>query len=156
MKLIHQWLDSPLKSQLCGKASMSWRRHDDVFPGLYLFQGLYILKYIGILRHDYDIIMGTMASQITSLTIVYSIVYQGTDQRKHQSSAPLAFVREIHRRPVNSQHKWAVTRKMFPFDDVIMFFVSHEHTVIMYPFLLLPNFNIIFAMVCQLLLSILV
>ena len=42
-------------------------------------------------------------------------------QRKHQSSASLAFVRGIHRRPVNSPHKWPVTRKMFPFDDVIMF-----------------------------------
>ena len=46
--------------------------------------------------------------------------YSGTDQRKHQSSASLAFVRGIHRRPVNSPHKWPVTRKMFPFDDVIM------------------------------------
>ena len=42
------------------------------------------------------------------------------DQRKHQSSASLAFVRGIHRGPVNSPHKWPVTRKMFPFDDVIM------------------------------------
>ena len=58
--------------------------------------------------------------QITSLTIVYSIVYSDADQRKHQSSAPLAFVRGIHRGPVNSPHKWPVTRKMFPFDDVIM------------------------------------
>ena len=41
-------------------------------------------------------------------------------QRKHQSSASLAFVRGIHRVPVNSPHKWPVTRKMFPFDDVIM------------------------------------
>ena len=41
-------------------------------------------------------------------------------QRKHQSSASLAFVRGSHRRPVNSPHKWPVTRKMFPFDDVIM------------------------------------
>ena len=41
-------------------------------------------------------------------------------QRKYQSSASLAFVRGIHRRPVNSPHKWPVTRKMFPFDDVIM------------------------------------
>ena len=56
-----------------------------------------------------------------SLTIVYSIVYSGTYQRKHQSSASLAFVCGIHRRPVNSPHKWSVTRKMFPFDDVIMF-----------------------------------
>ena len=68
--------------------------------------------------------MSPTASQITSLVIVYSIVYSGSDQRKHQSSASLAFVRGIHRRPVNSPHKWPVTRKMFPFDDVIMN-VSH-------------------------------
>ena len=64
--------------------------------------------------------MSAIASQITSLTIVYSTVYSGTDQRKHQISASLAFVREIHRWLVNSPHKGPVTRKMFPFDDVIM------------------------------------
>ena len=64
--------------------------------------------------------MDKMASQITSLTIVYSTVYSGVDQRKHQSSVSLAFVRWIHRGPVNSPHKWPVTRKIFPFDDVIM------------------------------------
>ena len=71
-------------------------------------------------KHYNDVIMGAIASQITSLTVVFSIVYLDTDQRKRQSSAPLAFVRGIHRRPVNSPHKWPVTRKMFPFDDVIM------------------------------------
>ena len=70
--------------------------------------------------HYDDVVLGAMASQITSLTIVYSIVYSGTDQRKHQSSASLAFVRGIHRRPVNSPHKGPVTLKIFPFDDVIM------------------------------------
>ena len=64
--------------------------------------------------------MGTIASQITSLTIVYSTVYSDADQRKHQSSASLAFVWGIHREPVNSPHKWPVTRNLFPFDDVIM------------------------------------
>ena len=64
--------------------------------------------------------MGTIASQITSITIVYSTVYLDADQRKYQSSASLAFVRGIHRRPVNSPHKWPVTREKFPFDDVIM------------------------------------
>ena len=64
--------------------------------------------------------MGTIASQITSLTIVYSTVYSDSDQGKHQSSASLAFVRGIHRGPVNSSHKLPVTRKMFLFDDVIM------------------------------------
>ena len=70
--------------------------------------------------HYIDVIMTTMASQITSLTVAYSTVYSDADQRKHQSSASLAFVRGIHRGPVNSPHKWPVTRKMFPFDDVIM------------------------------------
>ena len=64
--------------------------------------------------------MTAMASEITSLTIVYSTVYSGTDQRKHQSSESQAFVRGIHQWPVNSPHKGPVTRKMFPFDDVIM------------------------------------
>ena len=54
------------------------------------------------------------------LTIVYSTVYSDADQRKHQSSASLVFVRGIHRGPMNSPHKWPVTRKMFPFDYVIM------------------------------------
>ena len=62
--------------------------------------------------------MGVIASQITSLRIVYSTVYSDADQRKHQSSASLAFVRGIHRGPVISPHEWPVTRKMFPFDDV--------------------------------------
>ena len=70
--------------------------------------------------HYNDVIMSTLASQITSLTIVYSTVYSGADQRKHQSSASLAFVWIIHREPVNSPHKGPVTRKTFPFDDIIM------------------------------------
>ena len=69
--------------------------------------------------------MSAVASQITSVTIVYWTVYSGADQRRHQSSASLAFVRGIHRRPVNSPHKRPVTRKMFPFDDVIMSFTAH-------------------------------
>ena len=72
--------------------------------------------------HYNDVIMGAMASQITSPTVVYSTVYSGADQRKHQRSASLAFVRGIHRWPVNSPRKWPVTRNMFPFDDVIVLF----------------------------------
>ena len=64
--------------------------------------------------------MGAVASQITSLTIVYSTVDSDADQRKHQSSASLALVWGIHRGPVNSPHEGPVTRKMFPFDDVII------------------------------------
>ena len=69
--------------------------------------------------HYNDVIMGSKASQITSLTIVYSAVYSDADQRKHQSSASLAFVRGIHRGPVNSPRKWPVTRKMFSVDDIM-------------------------------------
>ena len=58
--------------------------------------------------------MTTVVSQITSLAVVYSIVYSDEDEGKHQSSASLAFV------PVNSPHKGPVTQKMFPFDEVIM------------------------------------
>ena len=76
---------------------------------------------LGLDQHHYNgVIMGAMASQITSLAIVYSTIYSGADQRKHQSSASLAFVRGIHRWPVNSPHKGPVARKMFPSDDVIM------------------------------------
>ena len=70
--------------------------------------------------HYSDVMMGAILSQITSPTIVYSTVYSGADQRKHQSSESLAFVRGIHRSPVNSPRKWPVTRKMLPFDDVII------------------------------------
>ena len=67
-----------------------------------------------------DVTMGAIASQITSLMIVYSTVYSDADRRKLQSTTPLPFVEGIHRGPMNSQHKWPVTRKMFPFDDVII------------------------------------
>ena len=66
------------------------------------------------LSHYNDVTMGAIASQITILTTVYSTVYSDADQRKHQSSASLAFVRGIHRGSVNSPHKWPVTRKMSP------------------------------------------
>ena len=89
----------------CG-GGLGWR------PPLY--------KHTNHHNHYNDVIMGSMASQITSLTIVYSTVYSGADQRKHQSSASLAFVWGIHRRPVNSPHTWLITQKMFPFDEVIM------------------------------------
>ena len=64
--------------------------------------------------------MSAMVSQITSFTIVYSTVYLGTDERKHQSSASLAFVRGIHQWSVNYPHTGPVTQEFFPFDDVIM------------------------------------
>ena len=89
-----------------------------------------ITNFFTVIQHFYytDVTMSPMASQITSLGIVYSTVYSGADQSKHQSSASLAFVRRIHWGPVNSPHKRPVTRKMFPSDDVIMYwniFIIH-------------------------------
>ena len=49
--------------------------------------------------------MGAIVCQITSVTIVYSTVYSGTDQRKYQNYSP---------------HEEPVKHKMFPFDDVII------------------------------------
>ena len=71
-------------------------------------------KQAPVPNHQYhynDVTMSLTASQITSLTIVYSTGYSDADQRKHQSSASLAFVRGIHRGPVNSPHKGPVTRE---------------------------------------------
>ena len=72
-------------------------------------------------RHYSYVTMSTMASQITGVLIVYSTVCSRADEWKHQSSASLAFVRGIHRWPVNFPHKGPVTWKIVPFDDVIMY-----------------------------------
>ena len=65
------------------------------------------------LDHYIDVIMSAMTSQITGIKIVYSTICLGANQRKHQSSASLASVREIYRWPVNSRHKGQVTRKIW-------------------------------------------
>ena len=67
-----------------------------------------------IVYHYSDVIMSAMASQITGVSVVCSTVFSGVDQRKHQSSASLAFVGGF-------PHKGPVTRKMFPFDDAIVY-----------------------------------
>ena len=84
--------------------------------------------FSAICYHYDDVIMSTIASQITSLTIVYSLVYPGADQSKHQSSASLAFAWGIHRGPVNSPHKWPVTRKMFPWRHHDIFYCWHWYS----------------------------
>ena len=91
------------------------------------------LKLCPVNLHYNDVIRRAMASQIPSLEIVYSTIYSGTDARKHQSSASLALVRGIPRWPVNSPHKGPVTRKMFPFDDVIMKMYQWYLKHVLYP-----------------------
>ena len=85
---------------------------------------MYILSFLDTemkqVIHCNDVIMSAISFQITGVSIACSTVGSGADQRKHQSSASLAFVWGIHRWQVNSPHTRPVTRKMFPFDDVIM------------------------------------
>ena len=71
-------------------------------------------RYRGLALTLYsDVIMSAVASQITGVSIVCSTVCSGTGQRKHQSSASLAFVRGIHRWPLDFRHKGPVTPKIF-------------------------------------------
>ena len=85
-----------------------------------LFQGVAATWSDGVLDHHNGDIMSAMASQITGVSIVCPTVCFSTDQRKHQSFASLAFMRGIHRWSVDSPHEGLVTRKMLPFDDVIV------------------------------------
>ena len=120
---------TPIKHKICKLLYASWCHHIWI---------TYIDKN-GIMNHFKQthgaergyhytgVIISEVASQITSLTIVYSAVDSGADQRKHQSPPSLAFVRGIHRWPLNSPCKGPVTRKMFPFDDVIMWSFIDEN-----------------------------
>ena len=78
---------------------MSWRWHNWHKP----------TTWINI--YYSDVMMDAVASQITSVSIVYSTVCSGTDKKIHQSSTSLAFVKGIHPSPVNSPHKGPVTRQ---------------------------------------------
>ena len=107
-----------LESQIVNMSAlvqiMAWRRFGDKPIPEQMLRPLtpYVVtspQCVKTAIHYSDVKMGAMASQITSLTIVYSTVYSGADQRKHHSSASMAFVRGIHRSPVNSPHKWPVT-----------------------------------------------
>ena len=102
--------------------------------------------------HYNDVIKSAMASQITNLMIVYSSVNSGTDQRKHLSSASLAFVRGIHRWPVNSPHRGPVTRKMSPSAAMILRVTDHKETIVgqhCWPRLILDPYCKIYSLVTQ-------
>ena len=113
---------SEFKTKMRIVETINWHSQLKIMKDRYDIANLSSHQGHKICFHYNDVIMGMMASQITSLTSFYSTVYSGADQRKHQSCASLAFVLGIHRWPVNSQHKGPVTRKMFPSDDVIMCF----------------------------------
>ena len=86
------------------------------------FATCYVLLSFGNTKSEHcsNVIMGAMAFQIIDVSFLYSTVYSGPNQRKHQSSVPLALLGEIRRWPVNFLHKRTVTGKMFQFDIVIM------------------------------------
>ena len=73
---------------------MLWSQKYTTKRGLYIYD---MPRYRIFIIHYIDVIMTTVASQITSLAVVYSSVYLDANQRKHQSSASLAFVWGIHR-----------------------------------------------------------
>ena len=127
----HHWPQLCWASEYSGwSASKPWlltRRPNSLHP-----HGPFYREYLNQHWHYNDVIMGEMVSQIANLMIVYSTNYSGTDQRKHQSSTSLAFVRGIHRWPVNAPHKGPVTRKMFPFDDVIMEFPCYDAIIVLF------------------------
>ena len=93
--------------------------HGDVLPLMSCCTPHISQPILIVCMHYNDVIMGAAAFQI-SIAVVYSTVHSGADQRKHQRSVSLALVWGIHRWPMNSPHTWPVTRKMFPFDDVII------------------------------------
>ena len=99
-----------------GNAAATARTTDNELHGyLTTWEGTRIIAQVTSWHryHYSDVIMSAMAYHITSLTIVYSTVYSGADQRKHQSSVSLAFVRGIHRWPVNSRTDGQWRRKCF-------------------------------------------
>ena len=102
-------------------------------------------------EHHYgDVIMGAMASQITGVWAVCPTVCSSADQRKHQNSASLAFVKGIHLSLVNSPHRGQVTRKLSPFVDVIMPWQFNQLFLIsVKPFLTISPYSIDAFYVCQ-------
>ena len=117
----------------CVCQEISSRGQQAMLPEVGRCSFLFVLRFISPRRmgvcatsHYNDAIMGATASQITSLTSVCSAVYSMRRSKKTSKLASLAFVWWIHRWPVNSPHKGPVTRKMFPFDDVIVYIIETE------------------------------
>ena len=103
-----------------GNSPWNWPHPVHVCLSVSLFDRQRLYYIVDDRIHYSDVIIGTIPSQISSLKIVYSTASSDVDQRQHQSSASLAFVGGNHRSQVNSPHKGPVTRKIFPFDHVIM------------------------------------
>ena len=97
---------------------------DNELMGVTCGEVLYNVSEWLVRNHYSGVIMGAMASQITSLTIVYLTVYLGADQRKHQSSASLAFVRRIHRWPVTGDGRMSWKQALIQLQCLVRLWVS--------------------------------
>ena len=82
----------------------------------------FILKSYNSQIHYNDGIMSAMASQITSLTIVYSTANSGTDRRKHHSSASLTFVRAI-----THNIYWGITNGPYSANHILHTLLERRH-----------------------------
>ena len=107
-----------------------WWRFDGMFAWNYHEYGMKMGPlHFNKIKHYNDVIMGAIASQISSLMIVYSTVYPDADQRKQQSFASLAFVRGIHRGPVNSRTNGQLRGKCFHLmTSSCITITAHTHT----------------------------
>ena len=101
-------------------------------------------EYVFNHTHYNGVIMRAMASQVAGASNVCFTVGSGADQRKHQRT----FVWGIHRSPVNSLHKGPITKKMFPFDDIIIWQPHLEKVLLLFYKLIqrsickvIPNIN---------------
>ena len=92
-----------------------WRHMVSCTTALFGSMASFFLPLAAIVIHCIYVIMSAMASQNTGISIVFLTVCSYADQRKYQSSASLAFVRGLHRWPMNSQHEGPATLKIFPF-----------------------------------------
>ena len=113
-----------------GPSLIGWTLGQPWRAGAGMLYGCKLSLTLLVWWHNSDVIMIAIAFQITSVSVVSSTVCSGVDQN-HQGSVSLAFVRGIHQSPVDSPHKGPVTRKAFPFDDVIMTGVLAETSCIM-------------------------
>ena len=137
MKLVHGWVNNLHHTVLhgCNYSSMSQSRcwfnwsllvNGDPGRSANSVHDFWDVVYM----HNRYVIMSTLA-QITGVWIVCPTVCSSRSKKtlNDQCSASLAFVRGIHRWPVDSPHKEPVTRKMFPFDDVIMMNVKYRSEI---------------------------
>ena len=118
--LYNMWLDFFFICFVCSHGF--WYSHNTMESGHH-----WILTHLN--THYNGVIMSAIASQITSLTILYSIVFQGADQRNISGRCHWPLWGEINGDRWTVRHKRPVKREMFPFDDVIMLTGKTEYSI---------------------------